>query len=651
MIARLGFYWDDWPSIYYLHEFGPSGFLKVFAEDRPLLGWLFALTTSIVGQSTVAWQVFGLLTRWLCGVSLWGFLRALWPERTRLALWVALLFTAYPTFQQQYIAVTYSHDWLILAGFFFSFTLMIWAVRSTRWKLPLLALSWLLAAYAMFADEYYFGLELLRPLVLWWELAGRPRSARLRLTGLLWLPYLLLMGAFLYWRIVLYESPRGEVQVFDLLLRFPIPTLIDLARTIGVDLFQAGLLGWMQAFNLPDRAVLALVHFNRFAAIAAVTAIAFTAYLFLMNRTSEGGSKKLAWPQTIGILLLGGFSLLIAGAPFWVTYLPIETYFPWDRFTLPMMLGSSLMVFALIELIRIRPLQIVLIGALLGLTAGGHYLNALTYTADWATQKEFFWQLSWRAPAIQPGTTLITSAMPFRYYSDNSLTAPLNWTYAPDSRAPALPYVLINTDSRLGNTLHGLYPGVPISLSYRANEFHGSTSQAIALFYDPRRCVKVLDPQADLYWPRKDGDVPKLVALSNLNLIQTDVENPAAPPAAIFGPEPDPGWCYFFQKAELAVQFGEWQSGKALLPQGLQLSESLTGDHAAELRPFIQILAHLGRWDEAQKWTRKAISLDDKAQTVLCDAWRGLLTLPTADPAAASAVQEHLQCKPPLTQP
>ena len=33
LIPWLGFYWDDWPSIYYLHVLGPRGFIDAFAVD------------------------------------------------------------------------------------------------------------------------------------------------------------------------------------------------------------------------------------------------------------------------------------------------------------------------------------------------------------------------------------------------------------------------------------------------------------------------------------------------------------------------------------------------------------------------------------------------------------------------------------------
>ncbi len=113
LIPWLGFYWDDWPAVWYLHTFGPAGFGDVFAIDRPLLGRLFSLTTSLLGTSVIGWQIFGILARWLSSLAFWWFLRGLWPGNPRQTALAALLFAVYPGFKQQFISVTYSHVWLI----------------------------------------------------------------------------------------------------------------------------------------------------------------------------------------------------------------------------------------------------------------------------------------------------------------------------------------------------------------------------------------------------------------------------------------------------------------------------------------------------------------------------------------------------------
>ena len=281
----LGFYWDDWPSIWYLHLLGPAGFLKVFALDRPALGWLFTLTSSLMGTSPLAWQLFGVLTRWLSCVALWWALRTIWPRNTREVTWVSLLYAVYPGFQQQYIAVTYSHDWLVLTLFFISFGLMALALRQPQRFWLYMGASWLLAAYVMFADEYYFGLELLRPVFLWLVTTqqGLALRQRIRRVILVWLPYVAIMALFLVWRLFILVSPRGNVQLFGKISAKPVSTLTHLLGTMLSDAFRSSFGAWAEPFQFSSILEAGQPAVLVYAAIVLVTALAAIAYLYWLR--------------------------------------------------------------------------------------------------------------------------------------------------------------------------------------------------------------------------------------------------------------------------------------------------------------------------------------------------------------------------------
>ncbi len=163
----LGVYWDDWPSLWFLHFFGPTIFPKAFAIDRPAQGWLFTLTTSLIGESMIAWQIFGIFARWLCGLTFAWVIGLIWPQRKQLAVIAAALFIVYPGFSQQFIPITYGHQFLVYSAFLASLGCMLLASRRPKryWQLTLCGLA--LDTWSMFALEYFFGLELLRPVLLW----------------------------------------------------------------------------------------------------------------------------------------------------------------------------------------------------------------------------------------------------------------------------------------------------------------------------------------------------------------------------------------------------------------------------------------------------------------------------------------------------
>jgi hypothetical protein len=471
------------------------------------------------------------------------------------------------------------------------------------------------------------------------------------------------MGVFLVWRIFFHENPRGQLIIFDLLRQDFFPALLHLAQTILVDLFEVTALAWAKSVYLPgllDFSWLLVVAYVLLVVVAAVLAIFYLRRL-ATNGLDEGekGSakpftgKKINWEALKGswgvqAALLGVYALLVAGWPIWVTNLHIELLFSWDRFTLPMMLGVSLLFAGLVDvLLRSSRRGAVVIGILIGIGVGMHFHDAIRYRQDWLAQRDFFWQLSVRAPGIQPGTTLLTSALPFTYYSDNSLTAPLNWTYVPEGGSRQLPYILMDVEARLGIQFPGFEPGLAIHQPYRAASFEGDTSQALVLFYAPPRCLKIMDPANDLNLPYKPLYIPEALPLSDLTLILSDVQEPARPPARFFGDQPPRDWCYYFEKAELASQVEDWQGVVALGEKALKLDKEFTRETASELAPFIKGYAYTDDWQQAVQLSFKAYQASPKMQNMLCSTWYNLqLSTPASSQrqAAVDQIAEEIQC-------
>lgn len=677
LVYRLGFYWDDWPSIWFLHFWGPSSFLSGFAQDRPLLAWVFMGTTPIFGESTSAWQFFSLFTRFLASLAWWWTLRGLWPRAGRQVFWVAALFAVYPGFGQQYIAVTYSNAFLVFTLFIFSFGAMVWAYRKPGWFWPLMALSLLASAFSLFITEYFFGLELLRLFLLWMLLpaAGDSPFKKLVRVALRWLPYLAILVPFVVWRAFIAPSPRANILLFDELRAAPLATIGQLLRTIVQDFGEVNFLAWFKGLDLGylhdfDLSVLSLLVW----AVALVVALTVF-YLLRLEReetvvVSEPhrsarsfGLAETKFPEperswnhvfstswALQALALGVAAFLVSGWTIWITDLHIELLFPFDRFTLITMLGTSLIIGGLIGLLDWKPWSSALALALIvGLATGIQFQQRLGFRQEWLSQKNFFWQLVWRAPGLQPGTTVMTSEIPFTYYSDNSLTAPLNWTYAPQSNSHEMPYLLYDIEARLGQGLPEIEPGLAIDMPYRAAAFKGSTSQAIVLFYDPPRCLKVMNPALDRYLPVKPLYIREATPLSRLDLILPTAQSAeATPPEGIFGAEPPHAWCYYFEKAELYAQTGEWDKVAEMADQALKLTKHFTDKNVSELIPFVMGYAHTGNWEKAVKLSLDAYQIWDKTQYPLCDAWASIRqdTRPeAAQQAAIQEIQDHLKCQ------
>jgi len=651
LISTLGLYWDDWPSLWFLHTFDPMVFPQAFAADRPAQGWLFALTTTLVGESLLAWQIFGILARWISGVSLFWVLSSLWPRQKTQVLSVVALFLVYPGFLQQYIPITYGHQFLILSLFFVSLGTMIWSIRKPALYWLLTGISILISIFSMFALEYFFGLELLRPAILWLISPDRAAGARRRLTSTLkrWLPYLITNLLFLFWRLT-HPTPRGEVIFFNNLAVNPGETLIILGRTIVQDLYEAAVLAWSRV--LPYLNFFEQKQAITLAYIAVGASAAIIIFLLIYLTRDRGNQIKSPYSRIWGVqaMLLGLYALIISGWPIWVTDLHLELLLPWDRFTQPMILGSCLLIVGLLDfLIRPQLPKIVFVSLLVGLSAGAQFHYALAYRQDWAVQRAFFWQFAWRVPELEPDTLLLTADLPFLLSSDNSLTAAFNWIYAPELDSKKMPYLLYDINARLGNRLPTLEPDIPISQEYRATSFDGSTSQALVFYYSPPRCLKVLDLYADRHYPNKPGYVVLALPLSRLDsILPGSPDSPALPP--FLGPEPKHNWCYYFEKIDLAVQLGQWDQAVKLADQALKSKSELTRDNAPELIPLIIAYARSGDFAKALEISMLAGKLSDKMHYYMCDTWYYLekdLKGEAAFQSASSEINQKFECTPP----
>ena len=686
-IDGLGFYWDDWPSAWFLHNWGPASYLSGFAEDRPLLAWVWMLTTSIIGSAPSAesaafkWQLFGVFARWLSALGLWWTLRGLWPRHTAALTWVAFLFAVYPGFSQQYIAMTYSNAFLLFTLFIVSLGAMLHAFQTRRrrtfWLLYLSSL--LLSGLSLFISEYFFGMELLRPLLLWMVLGPGPASqpepaaqtqvfvrisGRLRRALLWWLPYLLVMILFVAWHTLLQSTPRAEIILFDR-LSFDLPgTLLLMVLTITQDFYELNFLAWLRTFNFSALAEFAPGVIRNYILIVLAGSILTFFYLWFSKpkapAASAASEDTRLWARQA--VILGFIACLLSGWPVWITNLHFELRFPFDRFTLMTMTGTCLLLAGLAGLVYRggsgpwagpkRLPALLLIALLAGLSAGAQYQFRQRYRQDWLAQKNFFWQMVWRMPALQPGTVLLTSELPFTYYSDNSLTAPLNWIYADAERGYQMRYAVYNLESRLGASLQSLEPGTPIQYSYRIASFTGSTSQAVLLFYDPPRCVKVVDPSIDRFLPVKPLHINEALPLSRLDLISSEPSTAEKSLQTLLGPEPEHAWCYYFEKADLYRQTGEWDKVVAAADKALRIKKDFTDKNISELLPFIEGYAHTGDWKKAVELSLKTYQTWDKMQYILCDVWSKIAVTTRPDAQGQEAIREmwsQFQC--PLPQP
>jgi hypothetical protein len=197
--------------------------------------------------------------------------------------------------------------------------------------------------------------------------------------------------------------------------------------------------------------------------------------------------------------------------------------------------------------------------------------------------------------------------------------------------------VYYSVSARLGNQLTALEPGLPVRQDYLAGKFESTTDNLVVVHYAPPGCFRVLHPVYDRDLPQAPlnveaagrwiaAGVPVLpqssyraLPLSNLNQILPDAQASASPPA-IFGVEPDHKWCYYFEKADLERQQGNWVGVAEIADEVFAVP--YYPDDYAEYLPFVEAYARTGRWEAARDLTRSVADQMPVLEPALCAIWQ-----------------------------
>lgn len=623
----VGFYMDDWYIIWFKHTFGALQFQAYFSLDRPLMGYFFIFENFLLGNSDspLAWQVFNLVTRWLIVCALWGFLNALWPDAKRQNNWVGLLAAVFPGFSQHWM-IMYGFFYTCLAGFFFSLTLMLKATRDPKrfwlYFIPSLIIGW----YSYASSEFYSGLELIRPIVLWIEYTrSHPFwKERLRRTFFTLIPFGLVYVIYIIWRAFFFVSTNHKMFVLEEFRKSPVSFLLTSVQKV----YQAGvdalIKAWANIFDLANYPTRGIMYWVVLFLVILIFLMVWKWMSWLGNKTNtDEESSSLRWRKES--IWLGLYSFVVAVIPFWAAGLPIDSKYPYDRFLLAYLFGSCLLLVAMLETTnKYRWLNNILLSILIAIGTGSQIANANRYKNLWTQQKELFWELNWRIPELKPGSMILTYDLSNNeYYSGPALSSQLNWTYGiTDVNLRKTQYQFIILNSGQSTQIKELAPNLQVNADYRTYSFTGNTSNSVYIYKGIPGCMRVLDEQitplravvADYNKTMQDA-----VALSNLNLIMQNNSSPNHPPLVVFGEEPAHTWCYYFEKAELARQKEDYELVLSLLKEAQE--KGYNPIVPTEWYPFIEAYAELEDWEEAAARSKQIITDSKTVETGVCNIW------------------------------
>lgn len=617
---RLGFYQDDWPYVFYAYNKGiPSLAQELYYDSRPNAAWLYIGMFNLLGFKPIVWHIAAILFRWLTATLMWYLFRRIWPAHTKQATFAILLFIIHPFFLIQPYAVNSILYW---AGYlFFAASLLVMArnAAESKYRMVLTVFAVLLEALHLFTSEYFVGMVLVRPFILYWILRAPDLSFRQRITKVIsnWVPYLTALGAYVIWRMFLYVPPpigdRNAPKILFALFKEPLSTLWYLIRTALQDSVIITFTSWYRTL-VPELFAFRSI-FSWF--VIFITALVFAITFIYLKQLKENGNDE-NWriqPLTLGLLLL-----LLGMMPIWILGRDIVTHinkFAASRFGIGSTLGAALIVAVIIDHLVDSKRKIAVIAICVALATSMHLTNEKDFVYSWEKQERFANELTWRAPQIEAGTAIVTDEEILGYMGSYSVSFSLITSYQPgDIQTPPywyFPFYYTNPN------VHDFLAGIPLEDDKLTMDFKGNSNQMILLSFNPemKRCLWILQPQ-DTNLRLINEDMRQLSAGSDISLIQQGSGAEATLPESIYGKQNNQTWCYYFEKADLARQYEQWEEVARLWEEAQSIGEQ--ADNGFEYIPFIEGYGHLEDWGQVKLLTKSAKKITAGLEPSLCTA-------------------------------
>ena len=621
-ISKLGYYYDDWYVLWSGAARGASSLIPLFSTDRPFMGIIFSYVYRMLGDQLILWHLYALLWRFIGTVAFLWILRIIWPKHKYITTLMAVLFALYPGFLSQPDATTKQNQLFGFGTALLSIAFMLQGLKSKNGIVKILysLFSIILTANYIFIYEYMIGLEGMRLALLGFTLFQDGfREARALLKEIIkkWWPYPLVISGFLYWRFFIFESSRNATNAANLVFGYrinPLNMSLRLFFESLKDFWDTVLFAWfIQPYNL----ITSAKYIDLFMAMlmASIIISLVWLYIFLFKKWLGAEFFDIDAPAlTKNLIWIGALITLCAVIPVVLAdrgYNPTDAY---KSYGLHPIGGVILFVIGFILMLQPKFRNIALF-TLIGFSVMTQFLNTINWEKYWDYQRETWWQLTWRAPDIRNNTMLMTYfSVDFGLQQDYETWGPVNLIYRPGpAKFPQIQAEILNRDTAI-NIMRGDILDKHMRDVWLHRDF---TKLLLISLPSDASCIHVIDGILPIYSESESLLVEQVGGYSLIKRIIPDGEAPLPPPA-IFGAEPAHGWCYYYQKASLARQKGDWNEiGRlynATVAQGLMASDK------SEVFPFLEGLVNLGHYDEARALFNAEIKERENLNFQLCQA-------------------------------
>lgn len=631
-IPKLGFYWDDWPILFYIDTQNLSGLITYYSFDRPFAAYLGIAASFFAGTYTILWQVLVLGLRLGATFAVWGVLKNLGPRYTFLAASSTLLFLIYPGYDTQPMNSTYAH-WATYLFFFLSLYGTGKALRNGKHAYWWTALALVTQAVNIFSLEFFVVLEFIRPVYIALILREKSRDQLLIRTMKLWLPFVGLLSIWFVWRFFFLVLP-GEPHPLQILVDLrsgPVQALFHYGFVAASDVFYLCVAVWAETlFRLST-----LINFwwLLIAVLSALLALAYIAPFF----KSQASTTR----EALCGMALGAICVFFGLAPVWIIGDAANSGGYGSHYLLGGLFGASVFMASVVTLLPTRYAKLLAI-SILSLLAIGRQLSVSNEFANvWEDQRTFYWQLYWRAPELKPSTALVFFYPISAYMQQSSTSMAINTLYPQTLGASRLNHWTY--DIRLTQVQRSLERRLPLQTEYRKLLFVADDeSSQLFVYKADDSCLWVLSPIHILndYIPSEARYLLEYTDMERISPTRS-----FTPAQQIFGEEPEHSWCYYFEKADLSAQQNDWTAVISKMEEAE--SKGLRASYALEYVPLLRAFAFSNQWGD---FITRAALLNEgykQSEELMCALWDELdlaIANSTAKESAIASVREIYAC-------
>ncbi len=644
---KFGYLNDDWYLMYDMQVKDVNFFHVIFSGDRPGRALAMIPLFSLFGFEPFYYHLSAYLFRFLGGICLYWALRMLWPQKRFSTLATALLFTVYPGFLSQINAIDYQSHILGLFLALLSVALTIKSILTIeRTPRLLFVAASILAGWGYLSQmEYFIGMEAFRfaiIFVLIWRMQGESVRHKLMKGIIASLPFLMIAGGFLIWRLFFFVAERKATDIgLQVSQMFSSPlTLLWWLNYLIQDMFSVVLVAWglpvyILAFPLRLRDVMSAFGWAGLAVLLAVFGMRRVDAQIRENESEaeadSGRSQEALWLSLISII--GGLLPVILVN----RHVTLPDY---SRYTLIASVGAALLLVTVIENISSRTVRTAVLGFFIAVAVMTHYGNAVKAVNETLATRNFWWQVAWRAPQIQPGVTLIASYPGSSLSEDYFIWGPANLIYYPEKQEAnpveiQIPAAVLTDDVVLEISTNG---GVETPLR-RGNYLERDFGNVLVMIQSRSNgCVRIINGDVPELSPSDQHRLLLIAPYSRLENVVTEGEF-QTPPEVVFGQEPEHDWCFYYQKADLARQRGEWEQIPDLLKEALD--HGYYPEDGLEWMPFLQANAVLGNVDKMRS-TAKLVTTDKFLRLQVCGIMTDFMKKETLNDEVKTVIEHNI---------